>query len=533
MAKSFCQDLFQTSNIVPADPQDRQCIICHQETGTMNLETGLIELQVRLPCGHVVGSGCIALWLKDNNSCPMCRRELFSAEALSPAQDGTMWYWDWDWEDRDLEDEEENEERRQMLEETCENYCLQLDLDGRTIEVAQRIIQKLLCSYPFSQAVGVGFDQNAVLLVALGLYIASMLTGHPRSTREICRVRDIHGACIQENYAIDGNRIRLFSNSFFDRREELIDDRIRQYLDDRDVVWPSRDALDESDDQIECSRDLLAVGAHCVNECAHLQVHSPIDDLAQHITANVIRAGFHAFSHPQNSHYLSEPEITAVSIYIAFHLIGQPLSRRTIQDRIGDGCRDILSTCKMVRAKCDPLVEESFWENFDVQLSWESLEAELGKSYDYGRHEYHDEEHTTQGEATSVVAGIVTRPQRISNLCNNYCNRLVLGDNHRTTALALRLSDSFNSSPNFFGRNPESIAAACVFVACASTGHRISYANIEAVTAVSITSIHTTHTMMVHEINLRRVNIEDIAQSLGIDAQNIGNSLQPLDSSMG
>ena len=80
----------------------------------MSRETGLIELQLRLPCGQVVGSGCVAVWLKANNSCPVCRREFFPAQPRQDLEDSMM-------EGQEEEDqvEEEEADRVRMLERVC------------------------------------------------------------------------------------------------------------------------------------------------------------------------------------------------------------------------------------------------------------------------------------------------------------------------------------------------------------------------------------------------------------------------------
>jgi hypothetical protein len=47
---------------------NRQCDICHEVLGIAftNREA---ELPVKLPCGHVYGSGCLNLWLLENSCC--------------------------------------------------------------------------------------------------------------------------------------------------------------------------------------------------------------------------------------------------------------------------------------------------------------------------------------------------------------------------------------------------------------------------------------------------------------------------------
>ena len=52
----------------------RTCLICIESYG----RTETPENPVRLPCGHVVGRSCISRWLTTSNSCPLCRRVLFS-----------------------------------------------------------------------------------------------------------------------------------------------------------------------------------------------------------------------------------------------------------------------------------------------------------------------------------------------------------------------------------------------------------------------------------------------------------------------
>ena len=55
-----------------------------EECGSLSSETGIIECAIRLPCDHLVGSHCLATWFQHNNSCPICRREFFSAKPRHP-----------------------------------------------------------------------------------------------------------------------------------------------------------------------------------------------------------------------------------------------------------------------------------------------------------------------------------------------------------------------------------------------------------------------------------------------------------------
>ncbi len=81
MAQEFLNQLLRIENTVQVDGLEAPtCMICLESYGTLNPSTGVTEVSVRLPCGHLVGSVCIARWLRDNNSCPACRKTFFPAQ---------------------------------------------------------------------------------------------------------------------------------------------------------------------------------------------------------------------------------------------------------------------------------------------------------------------------------------------------------------------------------------------------------------------------------------------------------------------
>lgn len=79
MAQEFLGQLLRMENTVKVDEQET-CMVCLESYGTLNSSTGAVEFQVRLPCSHLVGTICIATWLRDNNSCPACRATFFPAQ---------------------------------------------------------------------------------------------------------------------------------------------------------------------------------------------------------------------------------------------------------------------------------------------------------------------------------------------------------------------------------------------------------------------------------------------------------------------
>lgn len=508
MAETFLHELFQPSNLVQSDIQERKCDICLQETGNMSRQTGLVELLVRLPCSHMVGSGCIGVWLKDHNTCPLCRREFFPTQQQPYPEDDRMW--DQGEEDTEEEDQEghydeEDEEVLQFLKTLCLDYCLQLDLDRKTIEVAEMIIQKLLSFYPFSQVASSMYDRNVVRIVGLAIFISSCLTDDPRSPREICRVEDADGDRVQDTFNINGDDIRAFYSMIYERREQLINDRILEALEGRDVVWPPFFAHDWPDNQIEYHRDQPRISTLCAKVCADLRVSSAVEDLAQHILANVLRAGFHTYSYPRSLRFISDLEVTAVSIYTASHLVGRPITRRALQHLLADEDPDIRYTYRTLRYACSQLVREEFQETFEVPLSWETLEAEVG--------ELNDGVTAAHREAMPNISTATDRLGQLKDHCNGYCSRLVDQIDPQTLVVAQELAERFCSTWTAISRCPKSTAAICVYFAAQFTGNTIDYTLLGAATNVDLSSIHCTHVMIIQEIHMGRAYIEDIIVS--------------------
>lgn len=93
MAEAFLRELLQVRNSIQPTSGD-QCVICFAECGTLCNETGIVEVEIRLPCNHIVGSRCIATWLGPtgaaNNSCPLCRRVFFPEQPQPYLEHGSI-----------------------------------------------------------------------------------------------------------------------------------------------------------------------------------------------------------------------------------------------------------------------------------------------------------------------------------------------------------------------------------------------------------------------------------------------------------
>lgn len=83
----------------------------------------------------------------------------------------------------------------------------------------------------------------------------------------------------------------------------------------------------------------------------------------------------------------------------------------------------------------------------------------------------------------------MSRIQRVTGLCNDYCNRLSLTDGHRINVLAQELAENFNLLAVFADCRPESIAAACVYLVCCYMAEYVTYQDLEAIAAVDVATI--------------------------------------------
>ena len=241
MAEQFLNQLLETQDQVSSDEKHVQCSICLETCGEMVPETGDFERAVRLPCQHIVGSGCISQWLQTNNTCPMCRRVFFPAESdpdsfeldfseipahgPPPAEDQTP---------RGLILSGPIDIGLPYLREIrrlCDDYCARLLLQPRIAQIVVALFSNLLTPGPSNMELQGCSDD---LVVALSIYIASSLACQPRSPREIAAaIPGVYHSQISRYYGQLNNRTNL---------EVVIDQGTRNDLrDDFNVealCWP-------------------------------------------------------------------------------------------------------------------------------------------------------------------------------------------------------------------------------------------------------------------------------------------------------
>ena len=83
MAEEFLRNLPQVGEAEL--PDGKQCGICQEKYGKVDLHAGAMDVPVRLPCQHIVGSDCIRKWVSPDehgkNTCPFCRSVFFAVSS--------------------------------------------------------------------------------------------------------------------------------------------------------------------------------------------------------------------------------------------------------------------------------------------------------------------------------------------------------------------------------------------------------------------------------------------------------------------
>ena len=243
MAQAFLRELLQAQNRVRPD-EDQKCIICLEDCGTINEETGLSETALRIDaCGHIVGSGCISVWLRANNTCPLCRHELFPAQPRP--------HYEHDPREGPISLMYPNEPRTararilsgslggiteylREMKRRCEIHCNQLRLQQGTAQIALYMLSNMLNPGTSNAVVLDRENVSDEKVVAISVYIATYLTGQPKTPYEVA------GAI---GHVVRGDSIHgIFS--WMIERNELMDDGTRYELEVvfnvRTITWPPR-----------------------------------------------------------------------------------------------------------------------------------------------------------------------------------------------------------------------------------------------------------------------------------------------------
>lgn len=220
----------------------------------MSQTTGLCEMAVRTSCGHIFGSGCIAKWVEENNTCPLCRNVFFPAESYFDRDDVID-------DQIDIMEAQRNHvqihhlptARSQILngslsgitdylrdiKRQCEIHCDQLRLQPGTAQIALYVFSNLLNPGTHNAEFLESGNESDDHVIAVSLYIASYLTRRPKTTEEIARKMGIFRINIGHDLHM------IYSFFLYNYRDEIIDAGIRDELETvfniRTLTWPPED----------------------------------------------------------------------------------------------------------------------------------------------------------------------------------------------------------------------------------------------------------------------------------------------------
>ena len=312
MAEAFLRQLLQNENRVPSD-EEQKCIICLEECGTMHLGTGLLELAIRLPfCKHIVGSGCIAQWLRSNNTCPMCRHIFFPAQSRPYLEHGIM-----EGQADSVQTNRAQTVRGQIFSgpisgvldflgeigHLCDRYCTQLGLRPGIAHLAGGIFANIVDPGP-SNAILQHHSDDA--LIAVSIYIASHFAGHPRCSLEISTVMDDVGWLhICNTYNLLRDQSRITDNGI---RDELNED-----LNVQTLTWPPH-----GDEMTARQSALAEVLNHCSNQFLRLGLSVPYTMFP--MARNIASRAWHIASLHETRR--SPQALAAACMYMAGPLVG-------------------------------------------------------------------------------------------------------------------------------------------------------------------------------------------------------------------
>ena len=315
MSEAFLHELFQKSNIVRLEGE--KCGICFEEYNTPSRETGASEAAIRLPCNHIIGSACIATWLKDTNTCPICRRAFFQAQPRPYLEHGVFDGQEVGDDDEDDGSEIEAEDDRQDIDRTIEELCDNLGLDSEVFMISKYLVEK------HTQFRLLDEGHTLWCVVAVSIYMGSHITKHPRSPREIGEVAGLDGHHLRESYDTVYPELDRFADAHL---LNLLQEVFGEETVALPLNWPAPGNA-VSDEEIESSRSLQLLKERCEQGCRALGLNPATTSLATRIATRYFTAEVLV--------ELSLKEMIAASIFMACHMTWHFFDLGVVAGRLG------------------------------------------------------------------------------------------------------------------------------------------------------------------------------------------------------
>lgn len=482
MAEAFLRQLLTTTNRVESE-DNAQCSVCLQTYGTLT-DTGAIECEIRLPCNHRLGSMCAFIWLKFNNTCPFCREPFFPAQPHPNLENGIM--------GAVIPNPSVDTRTPETLDDDADvlsdivRYCCNISIWDENVYAEVYLIAEPTAKNLRQLVQADGFCLDSIAGTAV--YIASHVLGHPRSSLELCRkIRQRHARSFlefpREATPVE-DLIRPVYTRIYTDRENLIDPQMlgvlgRRHVEDVLAFLPPPD----SDEEV--IRDETEGPSFTISATALKSLCEQVSYLLGH-RGSVLQLVQQIAETIRESPYLGvrlATRITAVSIFMAYHLAGLDTSYEQIQQFTGVAASTIRNTYRQLYPQRIHLVDSRSLEYIGrhdrhralevlISLSWPPLPNEISNN----------QAHYSSGPEIDEITDSLTQTDDVTRIYEWLCERVCtsLGLNAQVTELTYRLAVKIGSEDRA-GASPESVAAVSIYIATRLIGRPLSYAEISTV----------------------------------------------------
>ncbi|KAF6225898.1 hypothetical protein HO133_009901 [Letharia lupina] len=283
-----------------------------------------------------VGSACIAIWLRTNNTCPVCRRVFFAAQP--PPYLDSIPFED---EDSEIEDEPVSLEDGPLelmyepvpatvrwayvttdIDYLCDAFCEELAVSHNTFNVAREMAQRL--------ALSMGEHHTPGYIVSVTFYMVTHIMNERRSLEEIWGIANVQTEEIHQAYRrIHPTREQLILPHMF---AALGGDSVQNFLESLPSPSTENGFTDQEDGGTDLEHYLVPAQPKRLEELCNqysdeLAYFGGIRDICLQI-AGKIRAGLYLAG-------LSPLPVIAVSLYMASHLASFGTPIRQISEVVG------------------------------------------------------------------------------------------------------------------------------------------------------------------------------------------------------
>lgn len=324
MSQQFLERLLSTEENHMRSDQGANCMVCYEDYNTLNASTGVVEWEIRLPCGHQLGSSCIVTWLRANNNCPACRAVFFPAQPRPYLDHSIM-----------------NPNRPRMArvptrpvvraDVLTRNFCLAFH--DRDFSDIVSVVSRGMARY----LMRIFENHTQQEIAATSIYMASHLVGQPKTPTEISRVAGVSPNRIQSVYRqVYPERMQFIGASSL---AIIAGDHVEGMLAFLPAPDDGNGVMGEEEERQELQR--YHIRLHDLSEqverilSMNLGGSRSVSVISEDIATRII-GDIHSGGALESISGLRSPRlIVAIGLYMASHLLGLQTSPRRIADLVG------------------------------------------------------------------------------------------------------------------------------------------------------------------------------------------------------